>query len=115
MTIVPISFVPQALPLELYAGDGAAMTLALLDAESQPLPLEGEVMAHIRRHRDDSEPLQEFAVTVEDNLATLALTGEQTAELGEFAGSWDVQWTRNGSEPVTIVQGRATCALDVTR
>ena len=28
----PVSFVPESLPLELYAGDGAAITLALLDS-----------------------------------------------------------------------------------
>ena len=57
----------------------------------------------------------EFAVAIDGNQATLSLTGEQTAELGEFKGAWDVQWSPNGSEPVTIVQGKATCALDVTR
>lgn len=115
MTVPDISFVPESVALALYAGDGAALTLALVDANGDPLDLVGEVTAQIKLRREDTDPLQEFAVTVAGNLATLTLSEAQTAALGEFKGAWDVQWAPNGSAPVTLVQGQATCKLDVTR
>ena len=115
MNVPAVSFVPQSLPLDLYAGDGAALTLALLDEANEPIDLEGEVTAQVKLRREDTAPLLEFGVVVDGNTATLTLTGDQTASLGEWVGAWDVQWSPNGSEPVTLVQGKATCKLDVTR
>jgi hypothetical protein len=50
----------------------------------------------------------------------ISLTGDQTASLmtvngNQFKGAWDVQWTPENVEPVTLLQGNVTCDEDVTR
>ena len=110
-----ISFVPEAVALDLYAGDGASLQLTVRDAEGGDFPLDGQVTAQVRKYRGDPDALASFSVTVEGNVATLLLTGSQTQQLGEFQGAWDVQFTPDGAEPVTLVHGRARCVLDVTR
>ena len=115
MTVPPISFVPEGVPLELYAGDGATIVLALFAENDDAIDLEGTVAASIKLRREDTTALLDFGVTVEGNEATLTLSGDQTQQLGEFVGAWDVEWVSNGSAPVTLVQGKATCKLDVTR
>ena len=111
----PLTFVPQSLRLDLYAGDGAALKLIVTDPDETPLPLTGTVTAQIRNHRSNTETVAEFDVTVVGNEATLVLTGDQTAELGDFNGAWDCQWIPDTGEPKTLVQGQARCFLDVTR
>jgi hypothetical protein len=123
--VATLSLVPQQVDLALYAGDGAALRITVRNTESPPAPLDltGAVTAQIRHARPDAAPLVDFTVDAAEaasGVVVLHLTGAQTAALvngtGEaFKGVYDVQWTPEGSEPVTLVQGAVTCTLDVTR
>ena len=113
---------PNTLDLELYAGDGASIQLAIMDNEGRPIPIEGEVIAHIREARLDASPMAEFDADLTDSelgIVLVSLTGEKTAALIDtellFSGAWDVQWVAPGSEPITLIQGRVKCYADVTR
>lgn len=124
----PISLVPQTIDLAFYAGDGVSLTISASDASGAPLDLaQGQLKAQIRQDRFDSDPRVAFTVslTPTPGMAVLSLTGVQTAALvqategwragTEFSGAWDLEWTAIGQQPITIVQGKVTCRLDVTR
>jgi hypothetical protein len=122
----PISLVPESLDLKLYGGDGVELRLVVTNTLGEPIPLTGEVAAQIRQSRTNSAVLAEFQVTITDapnGIAMLSLSGDQTAALhGEedfpterFTGVWDVQWTADSAEPITILQGSVESSLDVTR
>lgn len=114
------SFLPEAFHLELYAGDPASLRLDVASATG-PETLDGEVKAQVRARRPDAEVLAEFAVDLGagDGVVLLSLSATQTAELldgaSSFEGDWDCQWFPETGEPLTLVQGRVTCAADVTR
>lgn len=117
-----ISLLPEALDLALYAGDGALIRLTVTDNPGEPIPIGGEVIAHIRKARIDADPAAEFSVDLADaamGVVLISLTGEQTAGLigakSSFKGVWDVQWKPTGGQPVTLVQGQVECNADVTR
>jgi hypothetical protein len=119
---VKISLVPSELDLALYAGDGVSLIFTLNDSTGQPLNVTGAVTAQIRTKRDDVDPAAEFAADLSQGAqgdVVLSLTGDQTALLvptaEQFKGVWDMQWTKNGGEPVTVLQGSITCDADVTR
>ena len=123
MTRTPtISLVPTAVDLALYAGDGARLGIIVRDTAGEAVVLDGTVAAQIRAQRPDPVALEAFQVDIVDADAgsvVLSLTGEQTAGLlngdAKFEGAWDVQWTPAGEQPLTVVQGKVTCVLDVTR
>jgi hypothetical protein len=101
---------PRHQRLDVYAGDGLEFSLTYEEE------LVGEVVGEIRRDRRDADPLDSFLVGVEGNVATVMLTGDQTAALGSFVGFYDVQWRADESaEWLTLIQGSLFCALDVTR
>jgi hypothetical protein len=116
------SFVPVSLDIALYSGDGARMKITVKNPAGVAVPLTGTVAAQIRADRQDPSAKATWTVDL-TNAATgivlISLSGTQTAALMNgselFKGFWDVQWTPTGSEPLTILQGKATCALDVTR
>lgn len=120
---VKISLVPSELDLALYAGDGVSLVFTLNDANGQPLNITGAVLAQIRIKRSDDAALADFAADLTNGAAgevVLSLAGTQTASLivgdiDQFKGVWDMQWTKNGGEPVTVLQGALTCDADVTR
>jgi len=108
--------------LALYAGDGATLRVTVTDTTGTLVVLDGQVAAQIRHERPDPAALETFDVDdtqADDGTVVLSLTGEQTAGLldgaAKFEGAWDVQWTPVGQEPLTVVQGKVTCVLDVTR
>jgi len=124
-------FIPTRHDLKLYAGDGAQVRLELTSPAippdpPAPFPIVGTIEAQIRAKRLDPVILTTF-FTVEDDfdegIIVLSLTGAQTQELiehatqrdGTFSGVWDVQWTPEAAEPVTLVQGSVTASPDVTR
>jgi chitodextrinase len=115
-----ISFLPQNLDLALYAGDGAKIRLVVKDQVTQALiDVSGDHAAQIRTSSSDTDALDTFDV---DDLNSangeiiLSLTADQTTDLGNnFKGVWDYQWTAPGEEPMTLVKGKITCTLDVTR
>ena len=122
MSVPKISLLPEQLDLVLYAGDGAALRLTVTDNDSEPLTVTGEVSAQIRKTRNDPTILAEFTADLTDGatgLVVISLTGEQTAALIDtkpvFKGVWDVQWEKDGSEPITLAQGKVECNADVTR
>jgi hypothetical protein len=121
---VKISLVPSELDLALYAGDGVSLIFTLNDGDGQPLNITGAVTAQIRTTKQADVAQADFAADLSagpTGIVTLSLTGQQTADLVEgssqsqFKGVWDMQWTKNGGEPVTVLQGAITCDPDVTR
>jgi hypothetical protein len=121
---VKISLVPSELDLALYAGDGVALVFTLNDGDGAPLNLTGAVTAQIRTTKQADVAQADFTADLSQGatgVVTLMLTGQQTADLVEgssqsqFKGVWDMQWTKNGGEPVTVLQGSITCDPDVTR
>lgn len=120
---VKISLVPSSLDLALYAGDGVSLIFTLNDSSGNPLDVTGTVEAQIRHKRDDTDPLATFTADLTNHAAgevVLSLTGAESAVLvvagtDQFTGVWDMQWTKAGGEPVTVLQGAITCDADVTR
>jgi hypothetical protein len=119
---VKISLVPSELDLDLYAGDGVSLVFTLSDSDGQPLNVTGAVTAQLRATRGDIDPSADFTADLTNGAqgeVVLSLSGAQTqALIGQketFEGVWDMQWTRVGSEPVTVLQGKVTCVPDVTR
>jgi hypothetical protein len=121
---VKISLVPSELDLALYAGDGVSLVFTLNDGNGQPLNITGAVTAQIRSTKQAVDAVADFAADLSagaTGIVTLSLGGQQTADLvegssgGKFNGVWDMQWTKQGGEPVTVLQGAVTCDPDVTR
>lgn len=118
-----LSFVPEQLDLELYGGDGVTLNIQVVDKAQTPVPLTGTLAAQVRRARSDADALEDWQTSVVDpdtGTALISLSGAQTMGLTAggtkaFKGVWDVQWTADGAEPVTLMQGKLTCVLDVTR
>lgn len=123
-----INLRPAVLNLQGYAGDGFSFQLICKDGEGNDLNVGGTVQAQVRLDRDHPEdpPLQSFTVNVVDaylGVIGLSLTGVQTQALlddastqnNTFKGVWDVQWTDEGAQPRTIVQGTIEVVADVTR
>ena len=114
-----ISFIPQTLDLACYAGDGAAVRI-VISRSGEPIDVTGDHEAQIRAKRlDPDPPIDTFSIDDSDaanGVLLLVLTGDQTAAFGDgFTGVWDIQWTAEGAEPITLVQGKITCVIDVTR
>jgi hypothetical protein len=116
-----LSFIPESLDLALYAGDGCAVKIVIRDNTSShnPIDVTGTHEAQIRVNRLDATVVEQFNFDLSDatdGVVILSLTGDQTSNLGDgFKGSWDWQWTAAGSEPLTLVQGKITCVIDVSR
>jgi hypothetical protein len=113
---------PKTLDLELYAGDGVNIQLTVTDLVGAAIPIEGDISAQIRKARLDATSLAEFAADLTDSdsgIIFISLTGDQTADLVDpdeiFEGAWDVQWAPPGEEPISLMQGRVRCYVDVTR
>jgi hypothetical protein len=118
---VEINLVPQNVDLALYAGDGATLRLVVTDLDGAAVPLDGAVTAQIRVSRTAPTSVVAFAVDMTQGaqgIITLSLTGIQTASLivggVSFDGVWDVEWDGATREPVTLLQGKVECDLDVT-
>lgn len=124
MATSPISLLPETLDLKLYGGDGVRLKLLVSDGAGGAIALTGTLAAQIRESRVNPTIKATFAVDITDvagGIAYISLTGAQTAglhgngDLERFTGVWDVQWTPDGTEPVTILQGGIESSLDVTR
>lgn len=115
-----IDLTPQNVDLELYAGDGASLKLVVADIDGNPIPIDGTVTAQIRSTRTDPTVAAAWAVDLSQaaqGIIFLGLTGLQTADLvngADFSGFWDVEWNPATQEPVTLMQGKVSCELDVT-
>jgi hypothetical protein len=124
----PISLVPQSLDLSLYGGDGVELRMTVTDSGGSPVPLTpGTVDAQIRGSRTTvGDAIAIFSTDLTDGatgVVILSLTGTQTEGLHgpsdglseRFSGVWDVQWTPDQGQPITLIQGKVDSALDVTR
>lgn len=117
-----ISYEPQVLDLVLYAGDGTSFSLTVTDPDAVPVNLTGTMIAQIRVEREaEDPPSAEFTIDLTDaatGVAVLELTGVETHALittaEKFVGVWDVQWTPDGGEPITLCQGKVECFPDVS-
>lgn len=118
-----ISLLPDKLDLALYAGDGASIMLTVTDNLGVPVPIiPGVIRAQIRQDRLSVDALAEFNYNIDEatpNVVVLELYSAQTAALitdeDTFKGVWDVEWTKENQEPVTLAQGKVECDADVTR
>jgi len=119
-----ITLLPDTLDLAFYAGDGVNLQLTVTDAANSPLPVDGEILAQIRPTKISSTVSATFAVDLTDasmGVILISLTGAQTTALVQpqllnvFKGVWDVQWSPEDAEPVTLIQGRVECYADVSR
>ena len=125
MASSPISLLPATQDLKLYGGDGVQLQLIVSNGAGQPINLTGTLKAEIRESRVNPAIKATFTTDITDaanGVALVSLTGAQTASLHgspnpieKFSGVWDLQWTPQGSEPVTILQGAVESNLDVTR
>jgi hypothetical protein len=124
MAQAPISLLPETLDLKLYGGDGVRLRLVVTNPQGGAINLDGTIAAQIRASRTNSTIRASFTTEITDapgGIAYISLTGAQTADLHSggsverFTGVWDVQWTPQGSEPITILQGAVESNLDVTR
>lgn len=121
----PISLQPQSQDLKLYGGDGVALRLLVTNTLGVAIDLTGEILAEIRQSRVNPSVAATFAADLTDaadGIAVITLAGVDTAALHgdttpveRFTGVWDVQWTPQGDEPVTIIQGNVESLLDVSR
>jgi hypothetical protein len=121
---VSVTRLPPGLNLVMYAGDDFPFYVEAQYPNGDPWPLEGELLAQIRRRRSDDDVLTEFEIDTTDadeGIVYLSLTGEQTADLipsglESFTGVWDLEWVKTPTtDPVTLFQGTVRCNLDVTR
>lgn len=120
-----ISLLPETQDLSFYCGDGVQLQLVVSNGAGGPVNLTGTLKAEIRESRANPAVKATFATNITDaanGIAIISLTGVQTASLHgsptpieKFSGVWDLQWTPQGSEPVTILQGKVESSLDVTR
>jgi hypothetical protein len=121
-----ITLIPDKLDLKLYGGDGIQFSLTVAGSDGNPIALTGAVEAQIRSTRVNPDVSAQFNVEitdVENGVAVLSLTGQQTRSLhGDpdapdetFKGVWDVQWVSTGGEPLTLLQGVVESNIDVTR
>ena len=117
-----VSLLPQQVDLALYAGDGPVLRMTVADSSGDAVPVDGVVSAQIRTARTDTDALASFAADLSEGdqgIVVLSLTAEQTAGLmtgvEKFSGVWDVEWDPADGEPVTLLQGKVSCVLDVTR
>jgi hypothetical protein len=125
--LAPISLVPQSLDLSLYGGDGVELRMTVTDSLGQPVPLTpGAIDAQIRTSRTSDPVMVSFTADLTDGatgVVILSLSGSQTELLHgdpalpseRFSGVWDVQWTPQSGQPITLIQGKVESALDVTR
>lgn len=125
--VTSVSLLPQKLDLDLYCGDGIRLRLHVRDTTGAPIPLSGLLTAQIRVSRKDPTVKVPFEAEITDaqaGEAVLTLTGEDTSSLHgdgsgglieKFSGVWDVQWSPEDNEPVTLFQGSVESVLDVTR
>jgi len=117
-----ISYEPQVLDLNLYAGDGIKFRVIVTDIDNAPMDLTGTMIAQIRDTRESPDPPKAtFTIDLTDSadgIAVLSLTGEETHSLivgdEKFTGVWDLQWTASGVEPRTLCQGAVGCVPDVS-
>jgi len=125
MASAPISLLPETQDLKLYGGDGVQLQLVVSNGAGAPINLTGTLKAEIRESRVNPAIKATFATDITDaanGIALISLTGAQTASLHgspapieKFTGVWDLQWTPQGAEPRTILQGSVESNLDVTR
>lgn len=122
MAKTKLSFKPQVMDLELYAGDGCGFKFTAKDSAGEALPITGSVKAQIRIEREaEDPPAGEFDIDMAealDGIILVSITGEASHDLlvdGEmFEGVWDLEWTAEDAEPKTLVQGDVRCLPDVT-
>ena len=115
-----ISLLPMNVDIELYAGDGASLRLVVQTIDGDPVPIDGTVRAQIRASRTNPTIAASFTPDLSeglDGVIALSLSGLDTASLvngSDFSGVWDVEWDATDREPITLLQGKATCSLDVS-
>ena len=60
-----LAFVPSTRNIDLYAGDGAIIVLNITTQKGAAIPILGPVAAHIRAHRLDPNPVDQFKVELD--------------------------------------------------
>jgi hypothetical protein len=120
---VKVDFQPQVVNLSLYAGDGTKFRVRVTDPTGSLVSITGGMQAQVRATHDAPDPpaaIFEVDLTqAAEGIASLLLPGNQTQALvttdEKFEGVWDLEWTAEGAEPITLCQGAVECYPDVSR
>lgn len=121
--MVAITNGPSPLDWKVYAGDRNAVQFAFT-AAGQPWVLTGaQLTAQARLSVVDEAVALTAVITIDDDeggLATIAWPGDTVTQLlagaDKWAGIWDLQLLEAGQPlPTTVLRGKLTAALDVTR
>jgi hypothetical protein len=108
---------PGAANLEIYQGDDYSLIVTVLNADGTPADLTGyTAQAHIRRAVADSDPVivADMVTVVAGNLVT-ASTPHTVSETMTGKYLWDIQLTSDTGVITTILAGKVTVTLEVTR
>lgn len=109
---------PATLDLNVYQGDDKFLFLTFLDGDGLPEDLTGWAFrAQVRSAVADSQPTvaADFGITVDENVVTCHLTGEQTTGFDPPAMVYDVEGTDPAGRVTTWVKGRIIVDQEVTR
>jgi len=108
-----ITALPLPVDLAVYQGDDIRFTLTVTDADGSATDLTGAVAtSQIRTSPADTDILATFDCTIAANVITLHLPSAQSTNLTANA-VWDCQIAT--PEVLTLVAGKVTVALEVTR
>lgn len=113
-----VDLTPAVLDLNLYAGDGEALLIDIVDSSSIPVDVSDRTWAAQWRPSRRSEDDLAVDLEVDDSEAgegriVVRFPSNVTRTLG--AGVWDLQATVVGGEPETLAGGKVRVTLDVTR
>lgn len=108
---------PATHNLELYAGDDYGLVVTFTDPDAVPLNLSGLTFrSQVRMY--ESDPTIRASFTVDSSAAStgvigLSLAKEITVDLGD--GVWDLEQTDGTGKVQTLLAGKVTVRLEVTR
>jgi hypothetical protein len=111
--------IPGTCPITFVRGDDWAMTVDVNDSTETPIPLTGWTFrAQIRKKVADKNVLVDLDVTLDSfmtNRLILRLASEDTEVFTTTSGVWDLELTDPSGTVQTVLAGKVTIILDVTR
>ena len=108
-----VTSLPATVNLVLYQGDDFILTLTVSDSDGAPVDLTGAAARAQIRATAPAVEFESFDVSIEDNVVTLHLTAEVSAEL-PLRAVWDCRLTQD-ELTTTLAAGTVTLTAGVTR